>query len=220
VDGFDVPLEQRGWKYLIGTIIRELRVEILRALSNAAADPDSEQIEEFSQQCHYGDRGVKDEYPVEFIEHRKARQLPYYVHLTRMIADNGAGAPLLVNTTEVAETVQRLTNEQQSDVEQSMTALREFRATRCCEMMDELRPKLFPPQLWAVLPDNQKKQMSERWALYKDKRIMELIEEKLDKVDISQETPAREMEYPFVRAQVYAKIDVWGRPDKREIIRI
>jgi hypothetical protein len=49
---------------------------------------------------------------------------------------------------------------------------------------------------------------------------MELIEEKLDKVDISRETPAREMEYPFVRAQVYANIDVWGRPDKREIIRI
>jgi hypothetical protein len=28
------------------------------------------------------------------------------------------------------------------------------------------------------------------------------------------------MEYQFVRAQVYANIDVWGRPDKREIIRI
>jgi hypothetical protein len=110
--------------------------------------------------------------------------------------------------------------EQQSDMEQSMTTLREFRATRCREMMDELRPKLFPPDLWAVLPDDQKKKASERWALYKDKRIIELIEEKLDKVDISRETPAREMEYPFVRAQVYASIDVWGRPDKREIMRI
>jgi hypothetical protein len=28
-------------------------------------------------------------------------------------------------------------------------------------------------ELWAVLPDNQKKQTSERLALYKDKRIME-----------------------------------------------
>jgi hypothetical protein len=52
------------------------------------------------------------------------------------------------NVTEVAETVQRLTNEQQSDVEQSMTALRE-RATRCCKMMDELRPTVR-----VVLPDN------------------------------------------------------------------
>jgi hypothetical protein len=60
-----------------------------------------------------------------------------------MIADNGAGAPLLISTTEVAETVQRLTTEQQSDLEQ-------------------LRPKLFPPDLWAVLPDDQKKNASER----------------------------------------------------------
>jgi hypothetical protein len=125
----------------------------------------------------------------------------------------------LISTTEVAETVQRLTTEQQSDMEQSMTALREFRAVRCREMMDELRPKLFPPDLLAVLPDDQKK-ASERWALYKDKRLTELKKEKLDKVDISRETPARDMEYPFVRAQVYANIDVWGRPDKRKIIRI
>jgi hypothetical protein len=87
-------------------------------------------------------------------------------------------------------------------------------------MMDELRPKLFPPDLWAVLPYDQKEKTSERWALYKDKRITELIEEKLDKVDISRETPARKMEYPFVRAQVYANIDVWGRADKWDLIRI
>jgi hypothetical protein len=197
-----------------------LRVEILQALSKSVADLDSEQIEEFLQQCRFGDRVSEYEYPAKFIEYKKARQTPYYVHLARMIADNGAGAPLLICTTEVAETVQRLTSEQQSDIEQSMTALLEFRVTRCREMLDELRPKLFPSDLWAVLPDDQKKKASERWALYKDKRILELIEEKLDKVDISRETPAREMEYPFVRAQVYANIDVWGRPDKREIIRI
>jgi hypothetical protein len=204
----------------MGTIIRELRVEILRTLLKSVADLDSEQIEEFLQQHH-----CENEYPTEFIEHRRARKLPYYVHLARIIADNGAGTHLLVNATEVAETVQRLTNEQQSDVEQSMTALREFRATRCCEMMDELRPKLFPPDLCAVLPDNQKKQTSEHRALYKNNRReqykhLELIEEKLDKVDIIRETPAREMDHPFVKAQVYTNIDVRGRPDKREIIRI
>jgi hypothetical protein len=105
VDGLDITPEQREWKYRIGTIIRELRVEILRALSKSVTDLNSEQIEEFLQQCHYSDRGVEDEYPVEFIEHRKARQLPYYVHLARMMADNGARAPLLISTTEVAETV-------------------------------------------------------------------------------------------------------------------
>jgi hypothetical protein len=216
IDSLDITPEQRDWTYFIGTVIRELRVEILQALSKSVTDLDPEQIEEFLQQC----RCSKDEYPTEFIEHKKRRKLPYYVHLARMIADNGVGAPLLISTTEVAETVQRLTTEQQSDMEQSMTMLREFRATRCREMMDELRPKLFPPDLWALPPDDQKKRASERWALYKDRRIMELIEEKLDKVDIRRETPAREMEYPFVRAQVYANIDVWGRPDRREIIRI
>jgi hypothetical protein len=61
-----------------------------------------------------------------------------------MISDNGvenpSHNPLLVNAAEVTKTVQRLTNEQQRDFEQSMTALLKFRATRCCEMMDELRP--------------------------------------------------------------------------------
>jgi hypothetical protein len=78
----------------------------LRALSKSVADLDSEQIEEFLQQLR-----CENEYPTEFIEHRKVYKLPYYVHLARMIADNGARALLLVNATEVAETVQRLTND-------------------------------------------------------------------------------------------------------------
>jgi hypothetical protein len=92
IEGLDITPEQHDWKYFIGTIIRELRVEILQALSKSVADLDPEQIEEFLQQCRYGDHVSEDEYPAEFIEYKKARQTPYYVHLARMIADNGAGA--------------------------------------------------------------------------------------------------------------------------------
>jgi hypothetical protein len=47
---------------------------------------------------------------------------------------------------------------------------------------------------------------------------LELIEEKLNTVKVNRKTPAQEMEYSFVKTQVYAII--WGRLDKRKIIRI
>jgi hypothetical protein len=105
IDGLDITPDQPDWKYFIGTIIRELRGEILQALSKSVADLDPEQVEEFLQQCRFDDHVGEDKYPAKFIEYKRARQTPYYVHLARMIADNGIGAPLLINTTEVAETV-------------------------------------------------------------------------------------------------------------------
>jgi hypothetical protein len=87
IDGLDITPEQQGWKYFIGTIIRELRVEILQALSKSVADLDPEQIEEFLQQCRFGDHVSEYEYPAKFIEYTKARQLPYYVHLARIISE-------------------------------------------------------------------------------------------------------------------------------------
>jgi hypothetical protein len=209
--------EQQDWKYFIGTTMRESQVEILRALSKSVADLDAKQIKEFLQQF----RG-EDKYSTVFIDYKRTRRFPYYMHLVFMMADNGrenaTHNPLLVSIAEVTETFQKLTTEQQSDVEETVASLCEFKATRYCGMMEDLRLKLFAPKLWSVLPDSQKKQASERWSFNKNKRLLELIEEKLNTVKVNRKTPAQEMEYSFVKTQVYAII--WGRLDKRRIIRI
>jgi hypothetical protein len=68
IDGLDITLEQPDWKYFIGTITRELRIEILQALSKSVADLDPEQIEEFLQQCRFGEPISEHEFPAKFIE--------------------------------------------------------------------------------------------------------------------------------------------------------
>ena len=94
----------------------------------------------------------------------------------------------------------------------SARGIEEFRRKHCNNKQPELRPELFPEELWEWVMDEEKERVQERWSRYTPERLKTLLKEVMA-IKISQEDEGRRKESPLIRAQILANIDKYGHPD-------
>ena len=86
----------------------------------------------------------------------------------------------------------------------------------CTQELEELRPALFPKELWRYVFDKQKALTKEAWHIFIQEatpgRIEEVIAQILN-IDISKENASRSLEEPLFMAQCLANIGRYAHPD-------
>jgi hypothetical protein len=87
--------------------------------------------------------------------------------------------------------------------------LKKFRDDHFAHLLPQLRPEAFPEHLWTYVEDRIKPMVKPNWELW---RFEELMGE-IAGIDISSENEARKRQEPYLRAQAYANLAVYGHPD-------
>ena len=86
-------------------------------------------------------------------------------------------------------------------------------AALCTDTCPHGRPELFPLQYWPLVLDTWKPKVKEIWAQYTPERLEEIIPLTL-KMDISTEDDQRKLEEPYIRASLFANIQVFHDRDR------
>jgi DNA-binding MarR family transcriptional regulator len=106
--------------------------------------------------------------------------------------------------------------EASAELQATHTYLAALRATHYCQPLPELRPLLFPEHLWEYVLDTLKPTVGPAWKAWIAAAVPGRLEEVMGEIagiDISKENAARELEAPYLRAQCYAHLGVYGHPD-------
>jgi hypothetical protein len=74
--------------------------------------------------------------------------------------------------------------------------------------MHDLKPALFPDKYWHLVEDIEKPKVGARWAPYPAERLAEIIP-LIEKMDISVEDDSRTADEPFIRAVLYARMNMF-----------
>ena len=125
---------------------------------------------------------------------------------------------------EVIDMATQLLEEDKEKVDTARKGIARYREKHCTQLMPELRPTLFPEELWQHVMDSQKPLVEERWKRYeapevKEGRLQEVIKA-VESVAISKENEGRILDLPLFKAQLYANVDRFGHPDPSNPPRI
>lgn len=87
-------------------------------------------------------------------------------------------------------------------------------ASLCGPLREELRPPTFPKHLWQYVQEKDKTLVGARWAAFTppSESLAEVVSS-VAKIRVSQETRARALEEPIVRAHLFTHLDRFGHPD-------
>ena len=103
-------------------------------------------------------------------------------------------------------------DENETKIGVSEVGVEEFRFKHCKQDKPDLRPELFPEDLWKWVMDEEKAKVPERWGKFSPDRLSALLTEVMA-IKISQEDEGRRKESPLIRAQILANIDKFGHPN-------
>lgn len=98
---------------------------------------------------------------------------------------------------------------EESTVTQDIIESQEFRKyiqEACTQLLPDLRPPLFPEDLWPLVSDSQKPLVKGRWNQYPEERILACIPI-IYSIKVCEETPTRKEQAPLIRAFLFANID-------------
>ena len=98
--------------------------------------------------------------------------------------------------------------------EEELASLRNYQQ-KCTNTMSELRPELFPAELWPTVKDELKPRVKPIWDTYTSERLKEIIPQVMA-IDISKEDDIRTAEEPYVRALLMARIDAFYDRDEHD----
>jgi transposase InsO family protein len=107
---------------------------------------------------------------------------------------------------------QRAKREQREIMERNN--LEEYKS-KCTNRPDQndIKPELFPMELWPLVRDDIKPLVKDRWNRYTDARLKAILPI-ISTIDISQEDELRKEEEPYIRADITSNLDVFFNEDE------